>query len=47
MHPEGLNAVKFVRIDVTDTPTIQVSKEIIENAEGKIDVLMNKKMQVG
>ena len=41
LHAEGLATVKFVRLDVTDAVTIQAAKETIENAEGKLDVLVN------
>lgn len=41
LHAEGFKTAKFVHIDVTDTTTIQAAKEIIENAEGKLDVLVN------
>ena len=41
LHAEGLNNVKFVRLDVTDSTTIDSAKEIIEKAEGKLDVLVN------
>ena len=33
--------MKFVRIDVTDLATIQAAKETIDQAEGKLDVLVN------
>jgi NAD(P)-dependent dehydrogenase (short-subunit alcohol dehydrogenase family) len=38
---DGLNTVKFVRLDVTDIDTIQAAKETIDQAEGKLDVLVN------
>jgi len=41
LHAEGLNNVKYIRIDVTDLATIQVAKETIDQAEGKLDVLVN------
>jgi len=41
LHAEGFKTARFVHIDVTDTTTIQAAKEIIENAEGKLDVLVN------
>lgn len=41
LHAEGLKNVKFVHLDVTDSTTIDTAKEIIEKAEGKLDVLVN------
>ena len=41
LHADGLNAVKYVHIDVTDPASIQAAKEAIEKAEGKLDVLVN------
>ena len=41
LHAEGLNAVKFVRIDVTDLATIKAAKEAIDQEDGKLDVLVN------
>ena len=41
LHADGLNAVKYVHIDVTDLASIQAAKEAIEKAEGKLDVLVN------
>ena len=41
LHAEGLNAVKFVRIDVTDLETIKAAKEAIDQEDGKLDVLVN------
>lgn len=41
LHADGLNTVKFVRIDVTDLATIQAAKELIDQAEGRLDVLVN------
>ena len=41
LHADGLNTVKFVRIDVTDLATIQAAKKLIDQAEGKLDVLVN------
>jgi NAD(P)-dependent dehydrogenase (short-subunit alcohol dehydrogenase family) len=41
LHADGLNTVKFVRIDVTDLATIQAAKEIIDKEEGKLDILVN------
>ena len=41
LHAEGLKTVKFVRIDVTDLETIEAAKETIDQAEGKLDVLVN------
>ena len=37
---EGLN-VKFVHLDVTEAQTIAAAKKTIEEAEGKLDVLIN------
>lgn len=37
----GLTNVKFVLLDVTDTKTIASAYEVIEKAEGKLDVLVN------
>jgi len=41
LHAEGFKTVKFVRIDVTDLETIQAAKETIDQAEGRLDVLVN------
>ncbi|KAF8804463.1 NAD(P)-binding protein [Phlegmacium glaucopus] len=41
LHAEGLKTVKFVHIDVTDTATLHAAKEVVENAEGTLDVLVN------
>jgi len=41
LHADGFNNVKFVRIDVTDLATIKAAKETIDQAEGKLDVLVN------
>ena len=41
LNADGLNAVKFVRIDVTDLGTIQAAKETIDQEDGKLDVLVN------
>jgi len=41
LHADGFNTVKFVRLDVTDLGTIQAAKETIDQAEGKLDVLVN------
>jgi len=41
LHAEGLKNVKFVHLDVTDSTTIDTAREIIEKAEGKLDVLVN------
>ena len=41
LHADGLNSVKFVRIDVTDLATIQAAKETIDKEDGKLDVLVN------
>jgi len=41
LHADGLNTVKYVRIDVTDLATIQAAKETIDQEEGKLDVLVN------
>ena len=41
LHADGLNSVKFVRIDVTDLATIQAAKEAIDKEDGKLDVLVN------
>ena len=41
LHADGLNAVKFVRIDVTDLATIKAAKEAIDQEDGKLDVLVN------
>ncbi|KAI5831783.1 NAD(P)-binding protein [Schizophyllum commune Tattone D] len=40
LNKEGLN-VKFVHLDVTDAQTIAAAKKTIEEAEGKLDVLIN------
>jgi len=41
LHADGLNTVKFVRIDVTDLASIQAAKETIDRDDGKLDVLVN------
>ncbi|KAF5314888.1 hypothetical protein D9619_006961 [Psilocybe cf. subviscida] len=41
LHAEGIKTVKFVQLDVTKLPTIQAARDIIEKAEGKLDVLVN------
>ena len=41
LHADGLVNVKYVRIDVTDLATIQAAKETIDQAEGKLDTLVN------
>jgi len=41
LHADGLKAVKFALIDVTKVSTIEATKAAIENAEGKLDVLVN------
>ena len=41
LHADGLDTVKYVRLDVTDITTIQNAKETINRAEGKLDVLVN------
>ena len=41
LHADGLNAVKFVRIDVTDLASIKAAKEAIDQEDGKLDVLVN------
>jgi len=41
LYADGLNTVKYVRLDVTDLATIQAAKETIDQAEGKLDVLVN------
>ena len=33
--------MKFVHLDVTDAQTIAAAKKTIEEAEGKLDVLIN------
>lgn len=38
---EGLKTVKDVQIDVTQVSSIQAAKEKIEQAEGRLDVLVN------
>ncbi|TFK40497.1 hypothetical protein BDQ12DRAFT_664251 [Crucibulum laeve] len=40
LKTDGLN-VKFVRMDVTDHDSITSAKDVIEEAEGKLDVLVN------
>lgn len=40
MEEGGLN-VKFVQLDVTDIKSVVAAKDIIENAEGRLDVLVN------
>ncbi|KAF8817074.1 oxidoreductase [Phlegmacium glaucopus] len=41
LHADGLNTVKYVNIDVTKPATIEAAKETIDQAEGKLDVLVN------
>ena len=41
LHADGLVNVKYVHIDVTDLATIQAAKETIDQAEGKLDTLVN------
>jgi len=41
LHADGLDTVKYVHLDVTDFATIQVAKETINLAEGRLDVLVN------
>jgi NAD(P)-dependent dehydrogenase (short-subunit alcohol dehydrogenase family) len=41
LHADGLNTVKFVRIDVTDLASIQAAKETIDQEDKKLDVLVN------
>lgn len=41
LHADGLKTVKFALIDVTKIATIEATKTAIENAEGKLDVLVN------
>jgi len=41
LHADGLDTVKYVHLDVTDLATIQVAKETISQAEGRLDVLVN------
>jgi len=41
LNAEGFHTVKYVRLDVTDVATIEAAKEIIDLAEGKLDVLVN------
>ena len=41
LHADGLTSVKFAHLDVTDEMTIHAAKETIENAEQKLDVLVN------
>ena len=41
LRKHGFDTVRYVRLDVTDITTIQAAKEKIEQAEGKLDVLVN------
>ncbi|KAF8882037.1 hypothetical protein CPB84DRAFT_226545 [Gymnopilus junonius] len=41
LHADGLKNAKFVKLDVSDIATVKSAKEIIEKAEGKLDVLVN------
>jgi NAD(P)-dependent dehydrogenase (short-subunit alcohol dehydrogenase family) len=41
LHANGLKTVKFALIDVTKGSTIEATKAAIENAEGRLDVLVN------
>ncbi|KDR82466.1 hypothetical protein GALMADRAFT_237798 [Galerina marginata CBS 339.88] len=41
LHAEGLKNVKFVKLDVTQLPTVEAAKAEIEKAEGKLDILVN------
>lgn len=40
MKAEGLD-VKYVRLDVTEPESVAAAKNVIEKAEGKLDVLVN------
>jgi NAD(P)-dependent dehydrogenase (short-subunit alcohol dehydrogenase family) len=40
LKAEGIN-VKFVRLDITNLETIVAAKNVIEKAEGRLDVLVN------
>lgn len=41
LHADGLKSVKFVELDVTNLTTIVAAKEVIQKAEGRLDVLVN------
>ncbi|KAF8817092.1 NAD(P)-binding protein [Phlegmacium glaucopus] len=41
LHADGLKTVKYVNLDVTKPATIEAAKEIIDQAEVKLDVLVN------
>ena len=41
LHADGLKTVKLALLDVTKIATIEATKTAIENAEGKLDVLVN------
>ncbi|KAF8817079.1 NAD(P)-binding protein, partial [Phlegmacium glaucopus] len=41
LHADGLKTVKYVNLDVTKPGTIEAAKETIDQAEGKLDVLVN------
>ncbi|KAK7032500.1 hypothetical protein VNI00_013069 [Paramarasmius palmivorus] len=41
LHAEGLLNVKFVQLDVTSKSSIQSASEIVQKAEGKLDVLVH------
>lgn len=41
LHADGLKTVKYVQLDVTNLATIEAAKETIDQAEGKLDVLVN------
>ena len=40
LKKEGLD-VKLVQLDVTDPDSIKTARDVIEKAEGKLDVLVN------
>jgi NAD(P)-dependent dehydrogenase (short-subunit alcohol dehydrogenase family) len=41
LQQEGYPDVKSVRLDVTDLSTIVAAKEVVQNEDGKLDVLVN------
>lgn len=41
LYAEGLDGVKFIELDVTNLTTIVAAKEVIQKAEGRLDVLVN------
>jgi len=41
LHNQGLKKVAFVQLDVTDPASVGAAKKTIEEADGRLDVLVN------